>query len=117
MHGATARKSAASRFSAGGATMREDMNVAQPEPLLLAENQAGILRLTLNRPKARNALSSALMRALIDALEAAAGDKSVRVIVLAANGPVFSAGHDLREMTEARAAGDQGKTAFAALFT
>src|SRR6201999_2975850 len=52
-----------------------------------------------------------------DALEHAATDPAVRVIVIAANGPVFSAGHDLREMTEARADRDRGKEAFAALFT
>jgi enoyl-CoA hydratase/carnithine racemase len=62
-------------------------------------------------------LSSSLMGALQDALEKSAGDASVRAIVLAANGPVFSAGHDLREMNETRASGDKGKQAFAALFT
>ncbi len=87
------------------------------DPLLLSERHDGVLRLTLNRPGARNALSSALMRALLDALEHAAMDHGVRVIVIAANGPVFSAGHDLREMTEARAVRDHGKEAFAALFT
>jgi enoyl-CoA hydratase/carnithine racemase len=76
-----------------------------------------VLRLTLNRPGARNALSSSLMRVLLDALEHSAADPLVRVIVIAANGPVFSAGHDLREMTEARADRDRGKESFAALFT
>jgi enoyl-CoA hydratase/carnithine racemase len=93
------------------------MNAPASEPLLLLDHQGAILRLTLNRPKARNALSSALMRALTQALEQAAADAKVRVIVLAANGPVFSAGHDLREMSEARADGDRGKQSFAALFT
>jgi enoyl-CoA hydratase/carnithine racemase len=92
------------------------MNIAHPEPLLLAHRQDGVLRLTLNRPGARNALSSALMRSLLDALEHAATDHGIRVIVIAANGPVFSAGHDLREMTEARADRDHGKENFAALF-
>jgi enoyl-CoA hydratase/carnithine racemase len=98
------------------------MNATASEPLLLVDrpgpdNTSGILRLTLNRPRARNALSSALMRTLLEALEHSAADTSVRAIVLAANGPVFSAGHDLREMTEARADRDHGKEAFAALFT
>ena len=93
------------------------MNSTNPEALLLAERQSGILRLTLNRPGARNALSSALMRTLLEALEAAAADQTVRAIVIAANGPVFSAGHDLREMTEARYARDHGKEEFSALFT
>ena len=48
--------------------------------------------LTLNRPEARNPLSEAMMRALQLALDEAAEDGSVRVIVIAANGPVFSAG-------------------------
>src|ERR1700744_1834979 len=93
------------------------MNAPASEPLLLVSRQDGVLRLTLNRPGARNALSSALMRPLLEALEHAATDHPVRVIVIAANGPVFSAGHDLREMTEARAVRDHGKEAFAALFT
>jgi enoyl-CoA hydratase/carnithine racemase len=87
------------------------------EPLVLTERVGGVLRLTLNRPTARNALSSALMLQLLTALEHAVTDAAVRVIVLAANGPVFCAGHDLREMTEARADRDHGKEAFAALFT
>ena len=93
------------------------MNAPASEPLLLSERQDGVLRLTLNRPGARNALSSGLMLNLLDGLEHAAGDPSVRVIVIAASGPVFSAGHDLRELTEARADRDHGKEAFAALFT
>ena len=87
------------------------------EYLLVSSYQGGVLRLTLNRPAARNALSSALMLNLLDALDQAAADPSVRVIVIAANGPVFSAGHDLRELNEARAGRDKGKEAFAALFT
>ena len=95
------------------------MNAPASEPLLLIDrpDQNGVLRLTLNRPSARNALSSGLMRVLLEALEHAAADSAVRVIVLAANGPVFSAGHDLREMTQARADRDRGKETFATLFT
>lgn len=88
-----------------------------PDPLLLSERRNGVLRLTLNRPVARNALSSALMLTLLDGLEDAAADPAIRVIVLAANGPVFCAGHDLRELTAARAEPDSGKENFAALFT
>ncbi len=93
------------------------MNAPAAEPLLLSDCRDGVLRLTLNRPAARNALSSALMRALLEALEQAATEPAVRVIVIAAAGPVFSAGHDLRELTEARAQRDRGKESFAALFT
>ena len=93
------------------------MNSASSEPLLFTDRRDGVLRLTLNRPGTRNALSSALMRGLLDMLEHAATDHAVRAIVIAANGPVFSAGHDLREMTEARADRDHGKEIYAALFT
>jgi enoyl-CoA hydratase/carnithine racemase len=93
------------------------MNSASSEPLLFTDRRDGVLRLTLNRPGTRNALSSALMRVLLDMLEHAATDHAVRAIVIAANGPVFSAGHDLREMTEARADRDHGKEIYAALFT
>lgn len=65
---------------------------------LLLENTAGVLRITLNRPERRNALSEQLLTDLGTALDNAATDRSVRVIVLAAAGPVFSSGHDLGEM-------------------
>lgn len=69
------------------------------EPLLLSTlDEDGIARLTLNRPAARNALSRAAMSALQDALAALAEDPRCKVVVLAANGPVFCAGHDLREI-------------------
>jgi enoyl-CoA hydratase/carnithine racemase len=57
-----------------------------------------IVRLSLNRPDRRNALSHDLIRALCDAVEKVAIDPSPRVVVIAAEGPVFSAGHDLTEM-------------------
>ena len=68
------------------------------EPELLVRLSDGILRLTLNRPEARNALSSGLMSALQDAIDRAAEDEAVRVVVIKGNGPAFCAGHDLREL-------------------
>jgi enoyl-CoA hydratase/carnithine racemase len=65
---------------------------------LLAARANGVLRLTMNRPQARNALSVALMDALIDALGHAATDEQTRVVVIAGAGPAFCAGHDLREI-------------------
>ncbi len=65
---------------------------------LLEEFTAGVLTITLNRPERRNALSEQLLAELGTALDAAAGNRSVRAIVLAAAGPVFSSGHDLGEM-------------------
>src|SRR6516225_3364048 len=67
-------------------------------PVLLEEHDRGVLRLTLNRPDARNALSTALMSALLEALGRAATEPQARVVVIAGAGPAFCAGHDLREM-------------------
>jgi enoyl-CoA hydratase/carnithine racemase len=73
----------------------------------------GILRLTLNDVGRRNALSEAMLAQLTAAFVDAGTDASVRVIVLAANGPAFCAGHDLKEMTAGRAASDRGQAYFA----
>ena len=62
----------------------------------------GILRLTLNDVRQRNALSEAMLARLAAAFDRASTDPAVRVAVLAANGPAFCAGHDLREMTAGR---------------
>ena len=67
--------------------------------LVLSEQDArGVCKLTLNRPLAFNALSAPLLQALQTALDRAAADDSVRVVVLAAAGKAFCAGHDLKEM-------------------
>ncbi len=73
-------------------------NLVENAPVLLEEWAEGVLRLTLNRPAARNALSIALMTALIEALGRAAKDPEARVVVIAGAGPAFCAGHDLREL-------------------
>ena len=65
---------------------------------LLQEVREGVVRLTLNRPARRNALSRELLAELDQAIEAIAGDRKARVVVLGGNGPVFSSGHDLAEM-------------------
>jgi enoyl-CoA hydratase/carnithine racemase len=67
-------------------------------PLLCELAGGGVLRVVLNRPAQRNALSAALMTALGEALVRAARDAAVRVVVIAGNGPAFCAGHDLREL-------------------
>jgi enoyl-CoA hydratase/carnithine racemase len=74
--------------------------------ILLRDDRDGIATLTLNRPAARNALSMGLMEALDTQLADIAEDASVKVVILAANGPAFCAGHDLREIraTPTRAA-------------
>ncbi|MBC7951583.1 MAG: enoyl-CoA hydratase [Rhodospirillaceae bacterium] len=81
------------------------------EPIVLLEIQSGVATLTLNRPQARNALSTELMIDLEKGLAAIARDSAIKVVVLAANGPAFCAGHDVREM-----AGLDGRDQVAALF-
>ena len=74
---------------------------AGAEPLILRERDArGLATLTLNRPHSFNALSEAMLVALQGELDAFAHDESLRVLVLAAAGKAFCAGHDLREMRE-----------------
>jgi len=66
-----------------------------------SRDSRGVVTLTLNRPQAYNALSEGLLAALQGELDALAADESVRVVVLAAEGKAFCAGHDLREMRAA----------------
>jgi methylglutaconyl-CoA hydratase len=66
---------------------------------------AGVTTLTLDSPANRNALSTPLMRELLDALGEALTDHDVRVVVLSHTGPVFCSGADLKETAEARASG------------
>ena len=72
----------------------------------------GIMRLTLNDPARRNALSEAMLAALGVAFDAASTNPDVRVIILSAQGPVFCAGHDLKEMTAGRQNADRGRAYF-----
>jgi enoyl-CoA hydratase/carnithine racemase len=79
-------------------------------PLLLREDTPeGVTVLTLNRPAARNSLSLQMLETLETALAGIGEDARVRCLVLAANGPVFSAGHDLKEITAHRADPDGGR--------
>lgn len=84
--------------------------------ILLNDFTDGVLRLTLNDHQRRNALSVDMLSQITDELASAANDTSVRVIVLAASGPVFCAGHDLKEMTTARNQQDGGEAFFEQLF-
>src|SRR5215469_15474157 len=79
---------------------------------LLREDVRGIAVLTLNRPQARNSLSEATLKALGDALAAIAHERAVRAVILAANGPAFSAGHDLKELNAHRSDQDRGRAYF-----
>jgi enoyl-CoA hydratase/carnithine racemase len=79
--------------------------------LVRVERAEPILRITLNNPPA-NALSIATMEALGEALDAAAKDDAIRIVVLASTGKVFCAGHDLKEMTAHREDADGGRAFF-----
>lgn len=77
------------------------VTIARPEP--------GIAVLSLNRPQARNALSLAMLAELTRAFQSLGADTGVRAIVLAAEGPAFCAGHDLKELTSHRSDPDKGR--------
>ncbi len=81
---------------------------AAPEPPLLRSDAGGIAFLTLNRPRQYNAMSDAVLALLHAELDAIAADRDTRVVVIAASGKAFSAGHDLKEM---RDSGDQAAIA------
>lgn len=83
------------------------------EPILLRDDADGVATLTLNRPQARNSLSSAMLKTLRAAFADIAADESVRVVVLAANGPAFCAGHDLKELRAANYAPSYTEELFA----
>lgn len=76
--------------------------------------EGGVLRLVLNNPPA-NTLSEAMLEALQSALDEAAEDAATRVIIIAANGHLFCAGHDLKELTPHREDEDKGRAYFQAL--
>ena len=86
-------------------------------PVLLRERDDDIAILLLNRPQARNSLSEALLVALSGAFTEIAADKSVRGVLLAANGPAFCAGHDLKELTSRRSDADGGRAYFHHIMT
>jgi len=70
----------------------------EKEPYIISDHTGHITWLTLNRPKQRNPLSNNMMLCLKESLDEAAKNKETRVVVIRANGPVFSAGHSLKEI-------------------
>jgi 2-(1,2-epoxy-1,2-dihydrophenyl)acetyl-CoA isomerase len=76
------------------------MSTLATDPAVLVHEHEPALHITLNRPDKRNALSLELMQDLIATLRRVSADPGVRVIVLEAAGPAFSAGHDLSEMID-----------------
>ena len=87
----------------------------QDASILLRDTIGSIALLTLNRPAARNSLSEAMIAELQGALGQIGEDKTIRAVVIAANGPVFSAGHDLKELTARRSDADRGRAYFATI--
>ena len=90
---------------------------ATTETVLLRQNDGPVAVLTLNRPAARNSLSEALLGELGAAFKEMAADRHVRAVVLAAEGPAFCAGHDLKELTARRTDGDGGRAYFRHIMT
>lgn len=88
--------------------MQERVDTSEVATVLLEERKGPVAILRLNRPEARNSLSLELLRALGDAIERISADTGVRAVVLAADGPAFCAGHDLKELTAHRADADGG---------
>src|SRR5262249_28078370 len=86
--------------------------IADAPPSVLREDLGDVAVLTLNRPEARNSLSLAMLAALSETFSAIAGDRRLRAVVIAANGPAFCAGHDLKEVTARRADPDRGRAFF-----
>ncbi len=90
-------------------TMPEDPNDTPP---VTRADRDGVALLTLDRPERRNPMSEATLRALDAQFTALAADKSIRTVVIAASGRVFSAGHDLKEMSAHRGDADRGRAYF-----
>jgi enoyl-CoA hydratase/carnithine racemase len=90
----------------------QDLSAVAAPPILSDIVAPRIVRLTLNRPETRNALSRVVIRELHAAIDRIAGDPTVAAVILAANGKVFSSGHDLKEMTAHRADPDGGEAFF-----
>jgi len=85
---------------------------AVEKPLVGTLLHNGVFRIVLQNPEKMNALSRPMMTALSEQLDRAAEDPDVRVILLGAEGKVFCAGHDLKELTAARAEADGGRATY-----
>jgi enoyl-CoA hydratase/carnithine racemase len=96
---------------------RDAAATATSDAILLREMAGNVAVLTLNRPAQRNSLSEAMIAQLHEALAEIGANKAVRAVVIAANGPAFCAGHDLKEITAHRTGADRGRAYFAELMT
>lgn len=90
------------------------MDTVEPAPpLVLTQPATRVVMITLDRPGSRNALSRTMMSALETAIAKLGADPDLAAIILAANGPAFCAGHDLKELTAHRADADGGRAFYA----
>jgi enoyl-CoA hydratase/carnithine racemase len=88
----------------------------RPDPHVVEKEQShGLMRLTLNNPKRRNALSEEMLSRLQDEIDAAGANEDIRCLVISARGPVFSSGHDLKELRAHRQDRDGGRAYFIAV--
>ena len=92
------------------------MNGNKNKIIEIDQSSQGILRLLLNDPVNKNALSDQMMTQLKEQLFLASADNSIKVIIIAAVGDVFCSGHNLKEITDARSNKDDGKSYFLELF-
>ena len=92
------------------------MNKKINDILKIDQTQTGVLRLILNDPDNKNALSDQMMHQLHQCISDASSNNSVKVIIIAAVGDVFCSGHNLKDITKARANADDGKEYFSDLF-
>jgi enoyl-CoA hydratase/carnithine racemase len=79
-------------------------------PVVLRQDADRIAILSLNRPQSRNTLSEAMLQALLENFAAIANDRKVRAVIVTAEGPAFSSGHDLKEITAHRRDADGGRS-------
>ena len=103
-------------LSASDRVSRIAMAASTPD-VLTHETIGPVAVLTLNRPAARNSLSETLIAALHGTLTSLRDDARVRAVVIAANGTVFSSGHDLKELSARRSDPDRGRAYFAQMMT
>src|SRR5215467_2346788 len=84
----------------GGLTMAATQEQVTTYTDILVKYDAPLATITMNRPERRNALSVPMMTEMTAALTAIGHSKDIQVVILAANGPAFSAGHDLSELVD-----------------
>ena len=84
-------------------------SIKNNEILKTSITENGIFRLVLSNPDSQNVLSEEMMSNIQSALDESINTKRIRVIIISAEGPIFSAGHDLKELTKKRQDSDKGK--------